>query len=201
MELRMSWVGANRRLGANVILVVSLAVCKGGAAVLNIPLYKRRISDLRGPAQEFPLLRSITALAILMLRNCNVYVTIPAYVWRLRLLQMLDVNFNMLVGQIPNDIARNLKTEQSRKEIEELDKMLEENRRRVEEAQRREALELQCKEEERLQELELIQRQKEEEEERANQMLSGEDWDGICGHVFGALACEVEALGLFCSAQ
>ncbi|KAL6509837.1 hypothetical protein OROGR_022325 [Orobanche gracilis] len=27
---------------------------------------------------------------------------------------------------------------------------------------------------------------------------SGEDWDGICGHVFGALACEVEALGLFC---
>ncbi|KAL6529671.1 hypothetical protein OROGR_015294 [Orobanche gracilis] len=25
-----------------------------------------------------------------------------------------------------------------------------------------------------------------------------EDWDGICGHVFGALACEVEALGLFC---
>ncbi|KAL6516414.1 hypothetical protein OROGR_019719 [Orobanche gracilis] len=22
--------------------------------------------------------------------------------------------------------------------------------------------------------------------------------DGICGHVFGALACEVEALGLFC---
>ncbi|KAL6536935.1 hypothetical protein OROHE_012519 [Orobanche hederae] len=52
--------------------------------------------------------------------------------------------------------------EQSRKEREELDKMLEENRRRVEEAQRREALELQRKEEERLQELELIQRQKEE---------------------------------------
>ncbi|KAL6516512.1 hypothetical protein OROGR_019817 [Orobanche gracilis] len=25
-----------------------------------------------------------------------------------------------------------------------------------------------------------------------------EDWDEICGHVFGALACEVEALGLFC---
>ncbi|KAL6540734.1 hypothetical protein OROMI_024617 [Orobanche minor] len=28
-----------------------------------------------------------------------------------------------------------------------------------------------------------------------------EDWDEICGHVFGALACEVEALGLLCSAQ
>jgi arginine/glutamate-rich protein 1 len=55
--------------------------------------------------------------------------------------------------------------------------MLEENRRRVEEAQRREALELQRKEEERYRELELIQRQKEEtawrkklEEEEANQM-------------------------------
>ncbi|KAL6536862.1 hypothetical protein OROHE_012446 [Orobanche hederae] len=28
-----------------------------------------------------------------------------------------------------------------------------------------------------------------------------EDLDGICGNVFGALACEVEPLGLFCSAQ
>ena len=69
--------------------------------------------------------------------------------------------------------------EQARKEREELDKMLEENRRRVEEAQRREALEQQRKEEERFRELELIQRQKEEaawrkkledEEEHANQM-------------------------------
>jgi arginine/glutamate-rich protein 1 len=57
--------------------------------------------------------------------------------------------------------------------------MLEENKRRVEESQRREALELQRKEEERYRELELIQRQKEEaarrkrleeEEERINQM-------------------------------
>ncbi|KAL6556962.1 hypothetical protein OROHE_006838 [Orobanche hederae] len=28
-----------------------------------------------------------------------------------------------------------------------------------------------------------------------------EDCDGICGHVFGAFDCEVEALGLFCGAQ
>ena len=28
-----------------------------------------------------------------------------------------------------------------------------------------------------------------------------EAWNGICGHVPGALACQVEALGLFCSAQ
>lgn len=72
------------------------------------------------------------------------------------------------------------KEEQARREREELDKMLEENRRRVEEAQRKEALELQRKLEERQRELELIQRQKEEaarrkkleeEEERANQIL------------------------------
>ncbi|KAL6538693.1 hypothetical protein OROGR_012681 [Orobanche gracilis] len=85
-----------------------------GPIPLNISLLNTltdlRISDLRGPAQEFPLLRSITGLTILVLRNCNVSGAIPAYVWRLRLLQMLDVSFNMLVGQIPNDIARNLKT-------------------------------------------------------------------------------------------
>ncbi|KAL6525471.1 hypothetical protein OROHE_015778 [Orobanche hederae] len=85
-----------------------------GPIPLNISLLSTltdlRISDLRGPAQEFPMLRSITGLAILVLRNCNVSGTIPAYVWRLRLLQMLDVSFNMLLGQIPNDIARNLKT-------------------------------------------------------------------------------------------
>ena len=60
--------------------------------------------------------------------------------------------------------------------------MLEEIQRRVEGVQRREALEAKRKEEERLRELELIQRQNEEaarrrrleeEEERASQMLLG----------------------------
>ncbi|KAL6554767.1 hypothetical protein OROHE_007506 [Orobanche hederae] len=92
-----------------------------------------RISDLRGPAQEFSLLRSITGLGVEKLQR-----------------------FLHMFGDL--DFCRC--SEQSQKEREELDKMLEENRRRVEEAQRREALELQCKEEERLQELELIQRQK-----------------------------------------
>ncbi|KAK6133552.1 hypothetical protein DH2020_032681 [Rehmannia glutinosa] len=49
-------------------------------------LVRLRISDLNGPPQEFPVLRSITGLAT------------------------LDVSFNKLVGEIPNDIARNLKT-------------------------------------------------------------------------------------------
>ncbi|KAK8949827.1 hypothetical protein KSP40_PGU006473 [Platanthera guangdongensis] len=69
--------------------------------------------------------------------------------------------------------------EQERREREELDKLLEQNRLRVEEARRREAVEQQEKELERYQELELLQRQKEEamrrkkleeEAERANQM-------------------------------
>lgn len=69
--------------------------------------------------------------------------------------------------------------EQARKEKQELERMLEKNRRKVEEAQRQEASELQRREEERYRELEELQRQKEEalrrkkmeeEEERANQM-------------------------------
>ncbi|KAL3615152.1 hypothetical protein CASFOL_040813 [Castilleja foliolosa] len=85
-----------------------------GPVPLNISLLSTltdlRISDLRGPAQEFPLLRSVTGLTILALRNCNISGQIPAYIWRLRVLQMLDVSFNKLAGEIPNDIARNLKT-------------------------------------------------------------------------------------------
>ncbi|GJN37654.1 hypothetical protein PR202_gb26633 [Eleusine coracana subsp. coracana] len=75
--------------------------------------------------------------------------------------------------------------EQERREREELDKMLEENRRKVEEAQRKVALEQQQKELERYLELERIQKQREEalrrkkmeeEEERAKQLkLLGRD--------------------------
>ncbi|XP_051128894.1 probable LRR receptor-like serine/threonine-protein kinase RFK1 [Andrographis paniculata] len=68
-----------------------------------------RISDLKGPAQEFPILRSTTSLVTLILRNCNITGEIPTYIWRLRLLTMLDVSFNKIVGEIPNRIARNLK--------------------------------------------------------------------------------------------
>ncbi|KAL0407454.1 UNVERIFIED_CONTAM: putative LRR receptor-like serine/threonine-protein kinase RFK1 [Sesamum latifolium] len=84
-----------------------------GPIPVNISLLNRltdlRISDLKGPPQEFPVLRSITGLTTLVLRNCNISGEIPAYIWRLRVLQFLDVSFNKLVGQIPNNIARNLK--------------------------------------------------------------------------------------------
>ncbi|KAL7102741.1 hypothetical protein ACP275_08G137100 [Erythranthe tilingii] len=85
-----------------------------GPIPLNISLLNAltdlRISDLRGPLQGFPLLRSITGLTTLILRNCNISGEIPAYIWRFRVLQMLDVSFNELIGEIPDGIARNLKT-------------------------------------------------------------------------------------------
>ncbi|KAG8385384.1 hypothetical protein BUALT_Bualt03G0037400 [Buddleja alternifolia] len=84
-----------------------------GPIPLNISLLDKltdlRISDLKGPQQEFPMLRSTTGLLTLILRNCNITGEIPAYIWRLRVLQMLDVSFNRLSGHIPNVIARNLK--------------------------------------------------------------------------------------------
>lgn len=79
----------------------------------------------------------------------------------------------------PRVLRRSNYQEQAQTEREELDKILEENRRKVEEAQRREALEQQQRQEERFRELELLQKQREEatvrkksEEavERANQM-------------------------------
>ncbi|XP_060201315.1 enolase-like [Lycium barbarum] len=41
------WGWCKQKLGANAILAVSLAVCKAGAAVRNVPLYKH-IADLAG---------------------------------------------------------------------------------------------------------------------------------------------------------
>ncbi|KAL1555944.1 putative LRR receptor-like serine/threonine-protein kinase RFK1 isoform X1 [Salvia divinorum] len=84
-----------------------------GPIPLNISLLDKlktlRISDLKGPSQGFPLLRSTTGLTSLILRNCKITGEIPAYVWKLRLLEMLDVSFNMLEGMIPSHIARKLK--------------------------------------------------------------------------------------------
>lgn len=76
-------------------------------------------------------------------------------------------------------VAQKQAQKQAWKEREELDRMVEENERKVAAAQRREALEQQPKEEERYRELVQIQREKEEallqkkmedEEERASQM-------------------------------
>ncbi|KVI01766.1 hypothetical protein Ccrd_019947 [Cynara cardunculus var. scolymus] len=80
--------------------------------------------------------------------------------------------------EIQKRLEEGRKKEQARKEKEELQRLVEENRRRMEEAQRREAMEQQRREEERYRELEELQRQKEEalrrkkqqeEEERSKQ--------------------------------
>ncbi|CAK9166651.1 unnamed protein product [Ilex paraguariensis] len=68
-----------------------------------------------------------------------------------------------------------------------LDKMLEDNQRRVEESQRREALEQQRKDEERQRELELIQRQKEEAARERNLKKR----NGVVKHGLGHDICSV----------
>ncbi|CAL5411484.1 unnamed protein product [Camellia sinensis] len=67
-------------------------------------LTELRISDINGTAQEFPNLGNTAGLVILVLRNCNISGEIPEYIWKMENLQMLDVSFNRLVGEIPNDI-------------------------------------------------------------------------------------------------
>ncbi|KAA8519598.1 hypothetical protein F0562_013957 [Nyssa sinensis] len=67
-------------------------------------LIELRISDINGTTQGFPMLNSMTSLVRLVLRNCNISGEIPAYIWNMRNLQMLDVSFNRLVGEIPNDL-------------------------------------------------------------------------------------------------
>ncbi|KAI8567407.1 hypothetical protein RHMOL_Rhmol02G0119700 [Rhododendron molle] len=64
-----------------------------------------RISDINGTAQGFPNLNNTTGLIRLVLRRCNIYGEIPGYVWKMNSLQMLDLSFNSLVGDIPNNIS------------------------------------------------------------------------------------------------
>nr|XP_043609570.1 probable LRR receptor-like serine/threonine-protein kinase RFK1 [Erigeron canadensis] len=69
-----------------------------------------RIGDLPGPAQGFPQINNASGLIRLVLRNCNISGELPAYVWQLRELELLDVSYNRLVGGIsPNIIGRSLR--------------------------------------------------------------------------------------------
>ncbi|KAI3710106.1 hypothetical protein L2E82_39880 [Cichorium intybus] len=67
-------------------------------------LIELRISEITGPSQPFPSLENATALERLVLRNCNLSGEIPAYIWIVRELEMLDVSFNNLVGRIADNI-------------------------------------------------------------------------------------------------
>ncbi|KAF8029486.1 hypothetical protein BT93_E2020 [Corymbia citriodora subsp. variegata] len=63
-----------------------------------------RISDIDGPLQLFPALDNMTGLVKLILRSCNISGQIPAYMWKLQNLELLDLSFNKLTGQIPATI-------------------------------------------------------------------------------------------------
>ncbi|XP_059664601.1 probable LRR receptor-like serine/threonine-protein kinase RFK1 isoform X1 [Cornus florida] len=73
-------------------------------------LTELRISDINGMNQGFPNLSNAEGLVRLVLRNCNISGEVPPYIWIMKNLQMLDVSFNRLTGEIPNDInTRTLK--------------------------------------------------------------------------------------------
>ncbi|KAJ6367907.1 hypothetical protein OIU78_000474 [Salix suchowensis] len=68
-------------------------------------LVELRISDLNGPTQGFPMLITMTGMIRLILRNCNISGELPAYLWTMKSLEVLDVSFNKLVGKIPDTIS------------------------------------------------------------------------------------------------
>ncbi|GLT80155.1 hypothetical protein SLA2020_516090 [Shorea laevis] len=66
-------------------------------------LTELRISDLSSGDSEFPNLQKMTQMKKLMLRSCNIYGRIPAeYISAMYQLQILDLSFNKLEGNIPN---------------------------------------------------------------------------------------------------
>ncbi|GAV80564.1 LRR_1 domain-containing protein/Pkinase_Tyr domain-containing protein/Malectin domain-containing protein [Cephalotus follicularis] len=64
-------------------------------------LTELRISDLQGEVSDFPDLRNMNNMYRLMLRSCNISGQIPIYIASMPL-QMLDLSFNKLGGNIPN---------------------------------------------------------------------------------------------------
>ncbi|XP_023541191.1 probable LRR receptor-like serine/threonine-protein kinase RFK1 [Cucurbita pepo subsp. pepo] len=71
---------------------------------LLINLEDLRISDIRGPTQDFPELVNMTGLVQLVLRNCNIAGKIPPYLWTIQTMEMMDLSFNQLTGEVPEDI-------------------------------------------------------------------------------------------------
>jgi hypothetical protein len=68
-------------------------------------LTQLKITDINGSPQNFPVLRNMTGLKLIVLRNCNISGEIPAYIWGMTSLQLLDLSFNKLVGEIPSVIS------------------------------------------------------------------------------------------------
>ncbi|KAK2384387.1 putative leucine-rich repeat receptor serine/threonine-protein kinase [Trifolium repens] len=64
-------------------------------------LSQLRISDINGPSQDFPILSNMSGMIRVILRNCNITGKIPSYFWTMKSLEMLDLSFNNLFGEIP----------------------------------------------------------------------------------------------------
>ncbi|CAI8618722.1 unnamed protein product [Vicia faba] len=64
-------------------------------------LSQLRISDINGPSQDIPILSNMTGMIRVVLRNCNITGEIPSYFWTMKDLEMLDLSFNNLFGEIP----------------------------------------------------------------------------------------------------
>ncbi|KAK6932742.1 Malectin domain, partial [Dillenia turbinata] len=61
-----------------------------------------RITDINGMTFTFPDLSDLKNLRYLILRNLNMSGPIPSYIWQMPNLQMVDVTFNNLGGEIPS---------------------------------------------------------------------------------------------------
>ncbi|GMI82273.1 leucine-rich repeat receptor-like kinase with extracellular malectin-like domain 1 [Hibiscus trionum] len=63
-------------------------------------LVELRISDLPGKGSKFPDITNMKNMYRLMLRSCNISGPIPDYIWEFSRLQILDLSFNKLEGNI-----------------------------------------------------------------------------------------------------
>ncbi|KAL0011458.1 hypothetical protein SO802_006566 [Lithocarpus litseifolius] len=63
-------------------------------------LTELRISDLFGEGSKFPSLHGMTNMSRLLLRSCNIYGPIPHNISDLKQLQILDLSFNKLEGNV-----------------------------------------------------------------------------------------------------
>ncbi|KAM7271061.1 hypothetical protein ACFE04_030275 [Oxalis oulophora] len=64
-----------------------------------------KIVGINGRVQAFPMLGNMSILRRLVLSNCNISGTIPAYVWELDDLRILDLSFNKLTGKLDHVTA------------------------------------------------------------------------------------------------
>ncbi|KAK7400199.1 hypothetical protein VNO78_11399 [Psophocarpus tetragonolobus] len=94
-RLEMHASGLEGPIPSNISLLSNLNQFSWG------PFLYRKISDINGPSQDFPILSNMTGMTILILRNCQITGVLPSYFWRMKFLKMFDVSFNKLVGEIP----------------------------------------------------------------------------------------------------